>query len=136
MAIVASMPMMATTIMISTSVKPRMGAFLFFILNLSLKRRERDNRRVYYDYQDSFTYCRLPTADKLNTGHAPRLRSRPAERGSDGQDHAHRGAFAGARFELHLSAVGLDDACHNGQAQARALLLRGVEDGGECLAAL
>src|SRR4051812_35215523 len=78
MAIVASKPMMATTIMISMSVKPRMGAFLFFILNLSLKRRERDNRRVYYDYQDSFTYCRLPTAHKVNTGHVRWLRSSSA----------------------------------------------------------
>src|SRR3954471_506174 len=117
MAIVASKPMMATTIMISMSVKPRMGAFLFFILNLSLKRRERDNRRVYYDYKDSFTYCRLPTAHKVNTSHVRRWRSSSALKGSDRQDHTNRGTFARARFELHLSAVGLDHARHDGQAQ-------------------
>jgi hypothetical protein len=48
MAMAASKPMMATTIMISTSVKPALREVLIFILLvLSVKRRERDSRRFY-----------------------------------------------------------------------------------------
>src|SRR5437867_34733 len=48
MAMAANSPMMATTIMISTSVKPDLFDALIFILTLcfSLRRRELSNRRV------------------------------------------------------------------------------------------
>src|ERR1022692_2193509 len=46
-AIAASKPMMATTIMISTNVKPDLWDVLFFILFfLFCSRRERSNRRI------------------------------------------------------------------------------------------
>src|ERR1700719_3724317 len=46
MAIAANRPIMATTIMISTSVKPDLRVFLIFIRLLFLLRRERSNGRV------------------------------------------------------------------------------------------
>src|SRR6266404_3493416 len=45
-AIAANKPMMATTIMISTRVKPLLRVALLFILSLSFLRREHGNRRV------------------------------------------------------------------------------------------
>ena len=47
MAIAASNPMMATTIMISTSVKPLFFAEVLFILFFNYKRRERIKEQVY-----------------------------------------------------------------------------------------
>jgi len=58
-AIAANRPMMATTIMISTSVKPDLRMVFFFMLIRSFcSRRELgDQRVVYYYYELAFTDC-------------------------------------------------------------------------------
>src|SRR5436309_7428319 len=59
MAMAANSPMIATTIMISTSVKPDLFDALIFILVLCfLRRGELSNRRVII-ISDLFTYCLL-----------------------------------------------------------------------------
>src|SRR5579859_4010723 len=57
-AIAAKRPMMATTIMISTSVKPALRVFLIcFICTFWSTRRGRRDRRVLYDDIFAHIYC-------------------------------------------------------------------------------
>src|SRR5258708_2263375 len=66
-AIAASKPMMATTIMISTSLKPDLRIVLTFILvflPFFLSRRERSHRRVMYNYD---SVHELPVANRPQT---------------------------------------------------------------------
>src|SRR5258708_8160520 len=64
-AMAASRPMIATTIMISTSVKPALrDVFIFILTLLYYARRERSNWRVI-SYRTMFTKCLLPSAQLL-----------------------------------------------------------------------
>src|ERR1043165_4806309 len=55
-AIAARRPMMATTIMISTSVKPAFRLVLLMFMFFKV-RREQDQWRVYYECYSVFTNC-------------------------------------------------------------------------------
>src|SRR5258708_33873677 len=64
-AMAASRPMIATTIMISTSVKPALrDVFIFILTLLHYARRERSNWRVI-SYRTMFTKGLLPSAQLL-----------------------------------------------------------------------
>src|SRR5437016_11141636 len=75
-AIAASNPMIATTIMISTSVKPAVLIVLICISNLSVysdrMRREQGKRRVDYDFIILFTHCRLQPREQCVAEWVPR----------------------------------------------------------------